>query len=106
MLRVASIAFVLRRGVKWSSTNPQISQQFRTIQARIDTILYQRLQLLEKDLFQMLQRLIFRSAGCLTREQVYPVSLVLWQLLRYSCVASSHLKNIARKFQSNGMFPL
>ena len=45
-----------------------------------------------------LQRLIFRSAGCLTRDQVYPVGLVLWQLLRFLCISSSHLSNIAQRF--------
>lgn len=100
MLRVASVAFVLRAGVKFTTTGSKPSSRFRTIQAKIDTILYQRLQLAEKDLYQRLQRLIFRSAGCLTKEQVYPVALVLWQLLRFCCIAASHLSNIAQRFQS------
>lgn len=99
MVRVASIAFVLRAGVKCSET----SSRFRTIQARIDTILYERLKLALKELFQMLQRLIFRTAGCLNRESIYPVALVLWQLLRILCISSSHLSNIAQKFHSKSM---
>lgn len=80
------------------------SPRFRTIQARIDTILYQRLKLAEKDIMTQLQRLIFRSAGCLTREQVYPVGLVLWQLLRFLCISSSHLSNIAQRFPPKRKF--
>jgi hypothetical protein len=102
MLRVASLSFVLRAGVKFTTTGPNPFNRFRTVQAKIDTILYYRLQLAEKDLYQKLQRLIFRSAGCLSREQVYPVALVLWQLLRFCCIATSHLSNIAQKFQTRG----
>lgn len=109
MLRVSSIAFILRAGVKTSfpgssPTSPPTSStkpRYRTIQARIDTILYQRLQLAERDLFSKLQRLIFRSAGCLHREHVYPVGLVLWQLLRFLCISASHLSNIARRPQKS-----
>lgn len=54
---------------------------YHAIEAMIDTILY--------------QRLIFRSTGNLAREQVYPVALVLWQLLRVCCLASSHLSTTA-----------
>ena len=103
MLRVASLAFILRAGVKYTcTTGTQPSHRFRTIQARVDTILYQRLKLAEKDLYQMLQRLVFRSAGCLNREQVYPVALVLWQLIRILCIGASHLNNIVQRFQSKG----
>jgi hypothetical protein len=100
MVRVASLAFVLRAGVKSSLTDSSKYSHFRTVQAKIDTILYQRLKLAEKDLMAKLQKLIFRSAGCLTREQVYPVGLVLWQLLRLLCLSSSHLSNIAQRFSS------
>lgn len=93
---------VLRAGVEFTVTGPKVGTRFRTVKARIDTILYERLQLAEKELYQRLQRLIFRSAGNLTREQVYPVALVLWQLLRFCCIASSHLSNIAARFQPNG----
>lgn len=102
MLRVASLAFVLRAGVKFSSATSNSNSNFRTVQARVDTILYERLQTAEMELFQMLQRLIFRTAGCLTREQIFPVALVLWQLIRIVSLSSSHLSNIAKKFQSKG----
>ena len=116
MLRVASLAFILRAGVKYttnisslssspSKTQTQPDPRYRTIQAKVDTILYHRLKLAEKDLFQKLQRLIFRSAGCLAREQIYPVALVLWQLLRFLCISTSHLSNIAQRFQSIGTYP-
>ncbi|KAG9230992.1 hypothetical protein BJ875DRAFT_134464 [Amylocarpus encephaloides] len=99
MLRVASLAFVLRAGVRATTTNKSQSK-FRTIQARIDTILYERLQVAETILFHILQRMIFRTAGCLTRTQIFPVALVLWQLLRIFSISSSHLSNITQKFQS------
>lgn len=101
MLRMASLAFVLRAGVKYSCKG-STPCHFRTVQATVDTILFQRLRLAEKDLFQMLQKLIFRSAGSLNRDQVYPVALVLWQLLRILSIASSHLLNIVQRFQSTG----
>ncbi|CAG8975956.1 hypothetical protein HYALB_00007087 [Hymenoscyphus albidus] len=100
MLRVACLAFVLRAGIKFSSSTSDANSNFRTVQARVDTILYGRLQIAEMELFQMLQRLIFRTAGCLTREQIFPVALVLWQLIRIVSLSSSHLSNIAKKFQS------
>ena len=103
MVRVASLAFILRAGVKYSCTSvTQPSRCFRTIQARVDTILYQRLKLAEEDLHRMLQRLVFRSAGCLNRRQVYPVALVLWQLIRILCIGASHLNNIVQRFQTKG----
>ncbi|TVY34348.1 hypothetical protein LSUB1_G007181 [Lachnellula subtilissima] len=98
MVRVASIAFVLRAGVK--CTEPELSSRFRTIQAKIDTLLYERLILAVNELFRKLQHLIFRTAGSLNRESIYPVALVLWQLLRILCISSSHLSNIAQKFHS------
>ena len=101
MVRVASIAFVLRAGVKCSE--PELSSRFRTIQAKIDTLLYERLILATNELFQKLQHLIFRTAGSLNRESIYPVALVLWQLSRILCISSSHLSNIAQKFHSKGM---
>lgn len=101
MLRLASLAFVLRAGIKHNNlphaAGPPI---YRTIQARIDTILYQRLQLAEVDLHARLQRIIFRTAGNLSRHQLYPVALVLWQLLRILCIGASHLSNIVTKYQS------
>ncbi|TAQ83156.1 hypothetical protein B7494_g8521 [Chlorociboria aeruginascens] len=101
MLRVASLAFVLRAGIKYTPTYPSPkASSFRTIQATIDTILYQRLIMAEQTLFSMLQRLIFRTAGCLNRNQVYPVALVLWQLMRIFCIGASHLSNIIKRFQS------
>jgi hypothetical protein len=103
MLRVAALAFILRAGVKYTPASNKPTSRFRTIQARVDTILYLRLQLAEKDLFQMLQHLIFRSAGYLAREQVYPVALVMWQLMRVLCIGASHLSNIVQRFQSKGM---
>ncbi|KAH8686102.1 hypothetical protein BGZ60DRAFT_109594 [Tricladium varicosporioides] len=106
MLRVSSIAFVLRAGVKPDGAYPKGSRHFRTIQARVDTLLYERLKYAEKDLFSMLQRLIFRTAGCLSRNQVYPVALVLWQLMRILSISSSHLSNIAQRFQSKGVWSL
>ncbi|PVH75231.1 hypothetical protein DL98DRAFT_658260 [Cadophora sp. DSE1049] len=107
MLRVASLSFILRAGVKCTpspspGSNPSSStpsqSQFRTTEATIDTILYQRLQLACRDLFTMLQRLVFRKAGFLTREQVYPVALVFWQILRILCLGASHLSNIVMRF--------
>ncbi|CZR58722.1 uncharacterized protein PAC_08614 [Phialocephala subalpina] len=100
MLRAASIAFILRAGVKYTPSKGQFTSQYRTIQASIDTILYQRLKLAEKDLYKMLQRIVFRSLGYLAREQIYPVALVFWQLLRMLCLSSSHLSNIAQRFKS------
>jgi hypothetical protein len=54
----------------------------------------------------MLQRLVFRSAGYLNREQVYPVALVLWQLLRILCIGASHLSNLVQRFRIKGTLPL
>ncbi|KAH7333225.1 hypothetical protein BKA65DRAFT_596811 [Rhexocercosporidium sp. MPI-PUGE-AT-0058] len=108
MLRVASLAFILRAGVKCTTSpsqsqpqrQPKAQSRFRTTEATIDTILYQRLQLAVKDLFSMLQCLVFRKAGFLTREQAYPVALVFWQLLRILCLGASHLSNIVQRFNS------
>ena len=107
MLRVASLAFILRAGVKCTpATSTFKSSSYRTIQATIDTILYERLKIAERDLFQMLQRLVFRSSGYLNREQVYPVALVLWQLLRILCIGASHLSNLVQRFRTKGMITL
>ncbi len=103
LLRVASLAFVLRAGVNCTNSGPQDTARFRTVQATVDTILYQRLQMAEKALFTMLQRLVFRSAGYLSREQIYPVALVFWQLLRILCIGASHLSNIVQRFKSKGI---
>ncbi|KAL2065803.1 hypothetical protein VTL71DRAFT_3473 [Oculimacula yallundae] len=101
MLRVASMAFVLRAGVKSTPSTPQSPcSQFRTTEATIDTILYQRLQLAINDLFQKLQNIVFRKAGFLTREQVYPIALVFWQLLRILCIGAGHLSNIVMRFNN------
>lgn len=72
------------------------------MEATIDTILYQRLQLAEADFFKRLQKLVFRSAGYLTRQQVYPVALVFYQLLRILCIGASHLSNLMQRFKSKG----
>lgn len=98
MLRLASLAFVLRAGVKYTSGH-HLPSRFRTVQARVDTILYQRLKLAEQEHCQLLQKMIFRKAGNLTRQQVYPVALVLWQLMRILCIAASHLSNITQRFR-------
>ncbi|KUJ13911.1 uncharacterized protein LY89DRAFT_736910 [Mollisia scopiformis] len=100
MLRAASIAFVLRAGVKYKASGNQSTSQYRTIEASIDTILYQRLKLAEKDLYKMLQRIVFRSLGYIAREHIYPVALVFWQLLRMLCLSSSHLSNIYSRFKT------
>jgi hypothetical protein len=107
MLRVASLAFILRAGVKYTpATSAFKSSSYRTIQATIDTILYERLKIAERDLFQRLQRLVFRSSGYLNREQVYPIALVLWQLLRILCIGASHLSNLVQRFRTQGMVTL
>lgn len=121
MLRVASLAFILRAGVKVTSntttppTDSSNSQkpnastsppQFRTVQARIDTVLYDRLKIAERDLYQRLQQLIFRTAGFLTREQTYPVALVMWQLMRILSIGASHLANLVDRFGSKGKLHL
>ena len=105
MIRVASLAFVLRAGVKYTSAKSGPSSHFRTVQARIDTIMYERLKIAQNDLFGMLQRIVFKSAGYLSREQVYPVALVFFQLLRILCIGASHLSNIVQRFQSKGSHP-
>lgn len=104
MLRASSLAFTLRAGVKYhpSSTSPEPNLRYRTVQARIDSIIYERLRRAEHDLFSRLQTLIFRTAGCLNKDQIYPVALVLWQLLRFLGISASHLGNIVQRFQSKG----
>lgn len=107
MLRAASLAFVLRAGVKCSIVSSkgkshQSPLQFRTVQARIDSIIYARLKLAERDLFGRLQLLIFRTAGCLGKDQLYPVALVMWQLMRMLSLGASHLSNIAERFHGSG----
>lgn len=104
MLRAAALAFILRAGVKYhpSSTSPEPNLRYRTVQARIDSIIYDRLKLAERDLFQRLQTLIFRTAGCLNKSQVYPVALVMWQLMRFLGISASHLGNIVQRFKSKG----
>jgi hypothetical protein len=102
MLRTASIAFVLRAGVRYTVISSQPPSQFRTVQAMVDTILFARLKQAQIELFKMLQRLVFRSAGYLNRDQVYPVALVFFQLLRMLCISSSHLSNIEQRFKPKG----
>ena len=105
MLRVASLAFVLRVGVKYTpATSISKASFYRTIQASIDTLLYKRFKLAERDLFQILQRLVFRSARYLNREQVYPVALVLWQLLYILCIGASYLSNLVERFRTKGLY--
>ncbi|KAL3419924.1 hypothetical protein PVAG01_08423 [Phlyctema vagabunda] len=104
MLRLASIAFVLRAGVKYTCKGTSPSR-YRTVQAKVDSILFQRLRLAEEDMYRMLQKLIFRSAGSLRREQIYPVALVLWQLLRILSLSASHLANIVQRFQASASGP-
>jgi len=105
MLRTASIAFVLRAGVRYTAISNQPSSQFRTVQAMVDTILFARLKQAQIELFKMLQRLVFRSAGYLNRNQVYPVALVFFQLLRMLCISSSHLSNIEQRFKPKSCGP-
>jgi hypothetical protein len=102
MLRTASIAFVLRAGVRYTAMSSQPPSRFRTVQAMVDTILFARLKQAQTELFKMLQRLVFRSAGYLNRDQVYPVALVFFQLLRMLCISSSHLSNIEQRFKPKG----
>ena len=107
MIRAASLAFVLRAGVKYhqpTPTSPTPNLRYRTLQARIDSILYDRLKLAERDLFQRLQALIFRTAGNLSKDQVYPVALVMWQLMRFLGISASHLGNIVQRFGAKGTF--
>ncbi|CZT45690.1 uncharacterized protein RSE6_06021 [Rhynchosporium secalis] len=93
---VASIAFILRAGVKCttltkghpkSQVQHQNASHFQTVEATIDTILYQRLQIALKDLFGMLQPFVFPKAGFLNREQLYHIALVFWHFLRIACLA-------------------
>ncbi|CZS91850.1 uncharacterized protein RAG0_02396 [Rhynchosporium agropyri] len=93
---VASIAFILRAGVKCttltkghpkSQVQHQNASHFQTVEATIDTILYQRLQIALKDLFGMLQPIVFPKAGFLNREQLYHIALVFWHFLRIACLA-------------------
>lgn len=104
MLRASSLAFILRAGLKYhpSSPSPEPNLRYRTVQARIDSIIYERLKRAEIDLFQRLQAIIFRTAGCLNKDQVYPVALVMWQLMRFLGISASHLGNIVQRFQSKG----
>jgi hypothetical protein len=105
MIRVTSISFVLRAGVKYTLANKASlapSDSYRTVQARVDSILYSRLKLAERDLFRRLQALIFRTAGCLNKDQQYPVALVMWQLMRMMSIGASHLSNIVDRFGNNG----
>jgi hypothetical protein len=107
MLRVAALSFVLRAGVKYTMTadTPALpSPHFRTIQARIDSILYARLKIAERDLFGRLQVLIFRTAGCLGKDQLYPVALVMFQLMRFMSLGASHLSNLVERFGASGKF--
>lgn len=94
--RLVSLNFVLRAGLTISSNSPAFKDSpFRTIQAQIDTLLFQSFQATEKCLYRDLQRLIFRSAGSLARDAVVPVCLCVWQLARLQCMLASHLSNLA-----------
>lgn len=94
--RLVSLNFVLRAGIKIQSfPEPDATSPFRTIQAQIDTLLYQSFQKTEKSLYQHLQRLVFRFAGSLARDAVVPVCFAIWQLTRLQCMLASHLSNLA-----------
>ena len=96
MTRLVSLNFVLRAGVTILPNSPAFRDSpFRTIQAQIDTLLFQSFQATEKCLYHDLQRLIFRSAGSLARDAIVPVCLCVWQLSRLQCMLASHLSNLA-----------
>lgn len=99
--RVIALSFVLRTGVSCS-----YQSQFRTVQARIDTILYRRLCSAESTLFKMMQKIVWASAGRLKREQLYPVALAMWQLMRLMCLRASHLASLKRRSKGSFLFPL
>jgi hypothetical protein len=91
MLRVAAMSFILRAGVVCTES------EFRTVQARIDTVLYRRLSAAELKLFAALHKAVWVSAGRLKREQIYPVAYVIWQTMRLTCQRASHLQNLTTR---------
>jgi len=86
-LRVSSLNYILRTGIRVLSP---ANNSHRTIQARIDTIVFSRLRTAEIDLNKRLQTVIWKSYGRLTRQQLFPVAYVLWQFLRLTCQRASH----------------
>jgi hypothetical protein len=68
IVRIGALSYILRAGVRLETTS-----EFRTIQAKIDTILFRRLQALETQLSAKMQKMIWVSAGKLTSQQQYPV---------------------------------
>jgi len=101
MLNVAALSYVLRTGVIYHSDSP-----FRTVQARIDTVLFHRLRAAETRLNKLLQTIIWRSYGRLTRQQQFPVAYVLWQLMRLICMRASHLINLRQHVKDDTRYAL
>lgn len=100
MLRVAAMSFILRAGVVCTES------EFRTVQARIDTVLYRRLSAAESKLFAALHKAVWVSAGRLKREQIYPVAYVIWQTMRLTCQRASHLQNLTTRSKCMFRFSL
>jgi hypothetical protein len=94
-LRVVSLNYVLRTGIRILSP---VTNSHRTIQARIDSLVFSRLRIAESDLNKRLQTVIWKSYGRLTRQQLFPVAYVLWQYLRWTCQRASHLTNLIPAF--------
>jgi hypothetical protein len=97
LLRGTALAYVLRAGVKCSP-----DAAFQVVQAKIDTILYQRLRAAEVAQFATLQKVVWVSAGRLKQQQLYPVAYVIWQTMRSICLRASHLANLQNRFKASG----
>jgi hypothetical protein len=97
MMKVVVLNYVLNHRIKVTPDDSSPVEAWGVLRAQIDTKLFQCLYRAEKLVYQLLNKLIFRSAGHLTRDAVFPVSLTMWMLIRIQGARASFLSNMRPK---------
>ncbi|RDW70956.1 hypothetical protein BP6252_07519 [Coleophoma cylindrospora] len=100
-MRMLTLNYILRTGVTYCSG--KCTDTYRAVEARIDTVVYQRIKKAESEFNQLLESMVWKSYGRLTREQSFPVAYVLWQYLRLMCLRVSHIKNLITVYKYKGL---
>ncbi|KAG0646993.1 hypothetical protein D0Z07_6089 [Hyphodiscus hymeniophilus] len=100
MMRVIALHYVLYHDIKVTPDDSVPADDWRILRAQIDTKLFKCLFRAEKLVYQALNKLIFLSAGRLTRDAIFPVCLTMWLLVRLQCLRASFLTNLRPKSSS------
>ncbi|RDW83523.1 hypothetical protein BP5796_05014 [Coleophoma crateriformis] len=100
-MRMLTLNYILRTGVTYCSG--KCTDSYRAVEARIDTVVYQRIKQAESEFNQLLESMVWKSYGRLTRQQSFPVAYVLWQYLRLMCLRVSHIKNLITVYKYKGL---